>query len=257
MSFPHDLLRTIYKDEATTRGIKRQIRASLEPVEMDYKGCRMKVHPTDNNTEFQIWRMGRTHEEGALKDILKSLGPEPYVAFDVGANAGSFSVRLGAHAPKGSQIHAFEPNPEMRSRLLHNLSLNTPHEVQVHDCAISDEIGETEFYIPDINNLGQARLNEPFENGTKQTVQTRKLTEFLPKDGFTEVAFLKVDIEGFEDRAIEPLLTEAPQILHPKMIFFEHKHNVLWKTDITALLLSSGYKMAKEYGRNDLFLKLH
>lgn len=255
MSFPHELLRTIYKDEATTRGIRRQIRACLEPVEVDYKGCRMRVHPADNNTEFQIWRIGRTHEEAALRDILKKLGTDPYIAFDVGANAGSFSVRLGVHAPKGSQIHAFEPNPEMRKRLVHNLSLNKPNEVTVHDCAISDQIGKMDFYIPDVNNLGQARLNEPFENGTKRTVQTRKLTEFLPEDETTEIAFLKVDIEGFEDRAIEPLLTEAPKTQRPRLIFFEHKHNSLWKTDITALILESGYKMVKEYGRNALFVK--
>ncbi len=255
MSFPHDLLRTIYKDENTTRGIRRQIRASLEPVELDYKGCRMHVHPSDNNTEFQIWRLGRTHEEAALRDILKSLGSDPYVAMDVGANAGSFSVRLGAHAPKGSVIHSFEPNPEMRARLVHNLSLNTPNEVTVHDCAISDANGEMDLFIPDVNNLGQARLNEPFDNGTKLTVQVRTLVDFLPKDG-TEVAFLKVDIEGFEDRAIAPLLAAAHKEQRPRLIFFEHKHNGLWKTDITAELLNAGYKMVKEYGRNALFRKV-
>lgn len=255
MSFPHDLLRTIYNDEATTRGTKRLIRSNLEPVEVGYKGCRMKVHPADNNTEFQIWRTGRTHEERALKDILKYLGTDPYVAYDVGANAGSFSVRLGASAAAGSQIYAFEPNPVMRKRLVHNLSLNAPNEVIVHDCAISDTAGEAEFYIPDVDNLGQARLNEPFENGTKHTVQTRVLTEFLPQDGATRVAFLKVDIEGFEDRAIAPMLTDTPECQHPKLIFFEHKHNALWKKDIAALLTSTGYVMAKEYGRNALFIK--
>lgn len=257
MSFPNDLLRTIIKDSGTTRRIKRQIRACLEPVEVDYKGCRMKVHPADNNTEFQIWRKGRTHEERALRDILRRLGKSPYVAFDVGANAGSFCVRLGAQAARGSKIHAFEPNPVMRKRLQHNLSLNKANQVTVHDCAISDEIGETSFYIPGVNNLGQARMNEPFKNGTKHTVPTRKLTKFLPEDGKTEIDFLKVDIEGFEDRAIEPLLTQAPEHQRPKLIYFEHKHNVLWKTDIIALLLATGYKIAKEYGRNGLFTRLN
>ena len=253
--WPHDILRMIYNDPDATKRLKRRIRQRLPPVEVDYKGCRMKVHPADNNTEFQIWRMGRTHEERALRDILGHLGSDPYVAFDVGANAGSFSVRLGASAPSGSQIHAFEPNPVMRQRLVHNLKLNELNEVIVHDCAISDSVGEAEFYIPDVDNLGQARLHKPFENGTKHTVQTRVLTEFLKEDGAAEVAFLKVDIEGFEDRAIEPLLTDAPERQHPKLVFFEHKHNALWKTDITALLKSTGYTMAKEYGRNALFVK--
>lgn len=253
MSFPHDLLRSIYNDADATPRIKRQIRRNLEPVEVDYRGCRMFVHPSDNNTEFQIWKMGRTHEERAIRNILAELGSEAFVAFDVGANAGSFSVRLGAIAPAGSQIHAFEPNPGMRARLCHNLELNDLDNVTVHDCAISDEDGHMDFFIPDFNNLGQARLSEPYENGEKITVRVRPLTQFLPTESQTGIDFLKVDIEGFEDRAIGPLLNDAPVHMRPKLIFFEHKHNALWKTDITAQLLSSDYVMKKEYGRNALF----
>jgi len=253
MTWPHDILREIYNDPHATRRIKRRIRASLTPTEVDYKGCRMLVHPADNNTEFQIWRRGRSHEERALRNILSELGNGSFTAFDVGANAGSFSVRLGAAGTSESRVHAFEPNPEMRARLIHNLELNNIRNVTVHDCAISDESGEMELFLPNNNNLGQARLNEPFENGRNIMVKVRPLTEFFPDDMNSRVDFLKVDIEGFEDRAIEPLLADLPERKWPRLIFFEHKHSGLWKTDITAHLLNSGYKLIKEYGRNALF----
>ncbi|WP_295317435.1 FkbM family methyltransferase [Roseobacter sp.] len=253
MTFPHDLLRTIYKDPATSRRIRRRIRASLEPVEVDYKGCRMFVHPADNNTEFQIWRLGRTHEERALRDILQRLAGAPFFALDVGANAGSFSVRLAAIAPEGSVIHAFEPNPVMRARLEHNLSLNKASSVIVHDCAISDENDELELCIPAEQNLGQARLSHTFSNGSEIRVKVRSLTEFLPENPAMPVDFLKVDIEGFEDRAIGPVISDAPVQQRPRLIFFEHKHNVLWKTDITARIRDAGYMLCAEYGRNALF----
>ena len=254
MSFPHDLLRSIYNDPDTTTRTKRKIRRSLEAVEVDYRGCRMFVHPADNNTEFQIWKMGRTHEERALRNILTELGSKPFVALDVGANAGSFAVRLGAIAPAGSQIHAFEPNPGMRARLCHNLKLNDLANVSVHDCAISDEDGYLDFFIPDFNNLGQARLIEPYESGEKITVRVRPLTHFLASEKLDRIDFLKVDIEGFEDRAIGPLI-DAQIDVRPTLVFYEHKHNALWKTDITARLLSSGYELKKEFGRNALFKK--
>ena len=255
-SFPHDLLRRIHLEKETPRQVKRWIRAALPPVTVDYEGCAMHVHPNDNNTEFQIWRMGRTHEEHALRDILNLLGSAPYYALDVGANAGSFAVRLGANAPKGSLIHAFEPNPQMRARLEHNLSLNDLKNVKVHDCAIADKKCTMDLFIPDFRNLGQARLNEPFENGQKLTVEVRPITDFLPTGGKTKVDFMKVDIEGFEDRAILPLLGKAHNAHRPRLIFFEHKHNTLWQTDITARLLETGYKLLKEYGRNALFEKI-
>ena len=89
------------------------------------------------------------------------------------------------------------------------------------------------------SNLGQARLNEPFGNGTKVKVQVRQLTDFLPEDSKKSVDFLKVDIEGFEDRAILPLLERVYRAQRPRLIFFEHKHNTLWQTDITAQLLEN------------------
>lgn len=215
----------------------------------------MLVHPADNNTEFQIWRRGRTHEERAIREILAELKAAPFVAYDVGANAGSFAVRLGAEAPAGSQIHAFEPNPVMRARLVHNLSLNEIHSVSVHDCAISDEPGIVELFLPDVNNLGQARLHQPFETGTKVTVEARCLADFFPVEPEARVDFLKVDIEGAEDRAIAPLFEGLPEAKWPRLIFFEHKHSALWRTDITATILHSGYVLKKEYGRNALFEK--
>ena len=213
----------------------------------------MLVHPSDNNTEFQIWRRGRTHEERALREILGALGPGPFKAYDVGANAGSFSVRLGAMAPSGSEIHAFEPNPEMRARLVKNLDLNGIGTVTVHDCAISDQPGQVELFLPDVDNLGQARLNAPFKTGEKITVQAHKLTEFFPKDPKARVDFLKVDIEGAEDRAICPILSDLSDHQWPRMVFFEHKHNSLWQRDVVADLKEAGYAMKKEFGRNALF----
>lgn len=253
-AWAHELLRMAYNDPDASRRVKRRIRAGLPPVEVDYKGCRMHVHPADNNTEFQIWRRGRSHEERALRDILARLEGAPFYALDVGANAGSFSVRLGAAAPKGSEVHAFEPNPKMRSRLLTNLSLNDLKLVEVHNCAISDAFGEAILHMP-AHNLGEARLGEGFASGSSLQVETRPITEFLPQDRDRAVDFMKVDVEGLEDRVIAPLLAAEFEHHHPKILFFEDKHQAHWAYDLNGLLAAAGYRVDKEYGRNALFVK--
>ncbi len=251
--WPHDLLRDIYNTPDMPRKIRSKIRHSLPPVELDYRGCRMRVHPSDNNTEFQIWRLGRTHEERAIRDILARLTLGPFLAYDIGANAGSFCVRFGQVAPEGSFIRAFEPNPTMRARLTHNLSLNRSDQVSVHDCAIANTAGEMDLWLPEVKNLGQARLNIPFENGECIRVPVRNLIEFAKMDAPRRIDFIKVDIEGYEDQAICPLLDGQSPDTHPRLLFFEHKHKDLWQEDLTERVLNCGYRMVKEYGRNALF----
>jgi len=251
----HDLLREIYLNEATPKPLRSSIRARLQPVEVDYRGCRMHVHPADNNTEFQIWKHGRTQEERPLKRILSRLEGRPVYAFDVGANAGSFATRIAAVAGEGAQIHAFEPNPIMRSRLEKNIDLNGFTSIAVHDCAVSNEEGDLTLHIPDIANFGQARLYEKFEGGRDVPVRVMPLSSFAPTDPGRAVDFLKVDIEGFEDRVIVPYLDTVAPSQHPHMIFFEHKHKALWIYDLDAALARHGYRMEREFGRNALFVK--
>ncbi|MBT8408468.1 MAG: FkbM family methyltransferase [Alphaproteobacteria bacterium] len=251
--FPHQLLRDIYNADGTTRRVKRRIRASLPPAEVDYRGVKMIVHPADNNTEFQIWRMGRSHEERALRTILTHLRDAPFLAFDVGANAGSFCLRLAAQAPKGSAVHAFEPNPEMQARLQTNIALNGFTSIDLHGCAISDEEGEIELFVPANGNLGQARIMEGFDNANRIEVPARRLSGFVPKTLNQRIDFLKVDIEGFEDRAILPLLTDLDPALWPRLIFFEHKHSPLWAADVPAEITARGYRLMREFGRNALY----
>lgn len=251
--FPHQLLRDIYNADGATRRVKRRIRAALPPTEVDYRGVKMIVHPADNNTEFQIWRMGRSHEERALRTILTHLRDAPFLAFDVGANAGSFCLRLAAQAPRGSAIHAFEPNPEMQARLQTNIALNGFTSIDLHGCAISDEDGTIELFVPASGNLGQARIMAEFDNANRIEVPTRRLSAFVPGTLKQRIDFLKVDIEGFEDRAILPLLDDLDAALWPRLIFFEHKHSPLWVTDVPAEITARGYRLMREFGRNALY----
>lgn len=254
MDWPNDLLRDIFNDPDTPNKIRKRIRRELKPTEVDYRGCRMRIHPADNNTEFQIWRMGRTQEERALRHILKDLPKDrPIVAYDVGANAGAHTLRLAAVAAPGSVIHAFEPNPVMRARLEENIRLNAFDCIRVHDCAISDNGGEMELFVPAQGNLGLARLGEPVRGANGISVQVRKLTEFLPSDPDTPIDLVKVDVEGQEDRVLAPLITEASATRKPKAIFFELQHERFWSVDIPSLLEQNGYELQGKFGRNALY----
>lgn len=251
-AWAHDLLRQIVRHEDVPGRLKSRIRAGLKPTEVDYVGLKMFVHPSDNNTEFQIWKLGRTHEEKPLKAILSRLQGRSIFAFDVGANAGSFATRLASAGASRSVIHAFEPNPVMRERLTKNQQLNGLSSINIHDCAIADQAGQMALHVPTNANYGLARLFEPHEGGKAVSVPVRCLSEFVPEDD-RKVDFLKVDVEGFEDRVIVPYLDEVDPMYHPELIFFEHKHDGNWALDLPGALETHGYRSIREYGRNVLY----
>lgn len=113
-------------------------------------------------------------------------------AIDVGANDGLYTH---AFARTGAQVEAFEPQPAclgiLRSYERHH------RNVRVHDVALGAEHGEAVLHVPRLNGArvsGHARLGGVNGDAERHTVAVRTLDSF----GFTNVAVIKVDVEGHE-----------------------------------------------------------
>jgi FkbM family methyltransferase len=236
-----------------SRKVRGLIRQSLGSCEVDFRGCKMKIHPRNNNTEFQIWRRGRPFEEPSLRYISKLFADKKITAYDVGANAGIFSLRLALAAKNTSKIIAFEPNPIMRERLEYNIALNKFKSITVHDCAISDEKGVLDLLFEEDGNLGNGQLRTDSQQTRSNSipVDVRLLADYFPSKA--PVDFLKVDVEGLEDRVIFPLLEQVSKDLRPIRIYFEDKHNETWKYDLNARLQECGYVLERDWKANKLY----
>ena len=83
------------------------------------------------------------------------------------------------------------------------------------------------------------------------TIRTSPLAEILASQGIAEVAALKIDIEGAEDRALAPFFRSVPCNMWPKCIVIEDYNRCYWKTDIIGLLLDEwGYRMSMRTDMN-------
>jgi FkbM family methyltransferase len=161
-----------------------------------------------------LWRLLRKHwrkGEAELR-VLPQIVPPGRAAIDVGANKGVYTHYLSRLA---SHVHAFEPNPKMHMLLCRTL----PRNATAYTCALSDENdGTAELIVPVyggvFSNVG-ASLNPRMKNRNHGTVSvpTRTLDSF----NFTNVGFLKIDVEGFEKTvlrgAAELIARERPVIL--------------------------------------------
>jgi hypothetical protein len=63
---------------------------------------------------------------------------------------------------------------------------------------------------------------------------------------------LKIDIEGYEDRALLPWLRSAPQAAWPRAIVIEHIHPEQWGEDCMAALAALGYRAVGQAEYNTL-----
>jgi FkbM family methyltransferase len=78
-------------------------------------------------------------------------GPDPITLIDIGANMGLFSRQLLIAIPSIAEVYAYEPERENFACLSHNLA---PFDCKVNtiEAAISDSIGQADFYIDPTNS---------------------------------------------------------------------------------------------------------
>jgi FkbM family methyltransferase len=138
---------------------------------------------------------------------LKSLNQHD-VVIDVGANQGIFALYA---ASMGAKVYAVEPDAMNYSLLCRNIERNgLQGKIIPHHFALGSENGEIELFIPErdgetvtglittstevqgkYSGLDLTRLRV-------DTVQCRKMSDFIEEVPETNIRFLKIDCEGAE-----------------------------------------------------------
>jgi FkbM family methyltransferase len=136
---------------------------------------------------------------------------EPVVVFDIGANCGQFSLLCMSEVKRKFphtkiSIHAFEPNPYVFERLNQNLELNKKlaDNIKHFQKGIGEKKATLEIQMP-LRNSGAGSLLRNYEHEPNEIhlVDIVSLDEHISKELITEkVAFLKIDVEGFEPKVL-------------------------------------------------------
>jgi FkbM family methyltransferase len=122
--------------------------------------------------------------------------PFPEGSFiDVGANLGVVTLNLARRFPE-RPLYAFEPNPSTFRALESNLLLNRLPHVRAHQAAVAAEEGEVQFEAAPLNR-GTTHIVKGAGKDVI-TVPCVALDRFAEREGLGEIAFLKVDVEGYE-----------------------------------------------------------
>ncbi|MEC7490473.1 MAG: FkbM family methyltransferase [Pseudomonadota bacterium] len=188
-------------------------------------------------------RLKKGEEELHVLDRLVRPGS---VAIDIGANKGLYSWLLSRIA---SEVKAFEPNPKMYTIL----SRSVPDNVETFEIALSDSGGEAELILPihrngRYSNQGGTLQAAKYLSG-KQTQKWPVRQERLDTYRFSNVSFIKIDVEGFEleviDGAKEMIQRSKPNLL----IEIDPSQNGVRLSDAIGQIEARGYNTYCVSGR--------
>lgn len=143
--------------------------------------------------------------------------PSGRIALDIGANIGLYSHVLARLCPR---VEAFEPQPSCLETLE---AFAAGRNIGVHAIALSDGDGTLTLNIPETGGeaSGLASFRVPATGATRRLeVPVRRLDSY----GFTNVGFIKIDVEGHEFETLkgaeETILREKPVL----MVEIEQRH---------------------------------
>lgn len=221
----------------------RRVGASTIDVEFNGANLRLSIEPAAAVEIATLLDPQREREE--LKFLSEGLIGG--VLVDIGAHVGTYALPLSR---KAKRVIAIEPNPTILGRLKFNQQASGAGNVVIVTVATGDRDGEVAF-LDDHANLGGSRVSE---DGNIR-VPVRLLLATLEEQEVTEIAALKIDVEGYEERALLPFFAAAPRTMWPRRMVIEHTHLAkIAGEDFVGALAERGYRIVGRTKKNLLLV---
>lgn len=204
-------------------------------------------------------RRNQKNEFDDLKFLFKLINKEPLHIFDCGANVGFVSYQFYKRF-KDSKIHCFEPNPDVFQKLIENLNKESAN-IKFNNSGISDSEGVLEFYKN--KNTGTSSFLKPNDFHLSHLARKFALIEvpiisiktYCLENNISEISILKLDIEGFELKALqgcsEFLKQEKIDFIYTEVNFIPTYDNQPLIEDIISYMRTFNYYPFNFYGINE------
>ena len=168
--------------------------------------------------------------EPEMRGIIDRCDPSG-TAIDVGAWYGPWTYWLSKRV---RDVQSFEPNPKVAAVLRRGGASN----VTVHEFAVSDVEGTAELVLQDLSvgSEGTASIVPGVEGAGSHSVRTKRIDDM----GFSDVRFIKIDVEGHEDAVIRGARGTIERD-HP-VLFVELEERMSDINETIAMMSDLGYE---------------
>ena len=200
-------------------------------------------------TKGMRWRVGSaTHGawlgtyELETQAVLAAQVRAGAVCFDVGANAGFFTLALARLAGPGGRVVAFEPMAINAAALLFHVAANGLRQVTLVQAAVAEAEGLLPFEVHESTSMGRLAAGED----TGCLVPTLSLDGAVFARGLPPPDVIKIDVEGAE----AAVLRGAARVLREcRPVVAVSLHGADCFRDCHALLRGHGYDIADFAGK--------
>jgi FkbM family methyltransferase len=156
-----------------------------------------------------LWLGTYEHE---MQEMVSKLVTKGGVVWDVGANAGFYTLALSRLVGASGTVCAFEPFAENVNNLMRHVRINHLNNTKVIQAALGKETELASFEIGDLNSTGHLS-----NNATSYFVPVLSIDDFLARFPELTPKLIKIDVEGAESAVLagaKTLLTQhGPEIL--------------------------------------------
>lgn len=191
------------------------------------KGMRWIVGSGTHGCWLGTYESDKQH---ALKQFVKT----GMTVFDIGANAGFYTLAFSRLVGEKGRVWAFEPGAGNAEYLLKHLGLNRLHNVSLIQTAVSDRNGITGFQITGCHATGH------ITEAGQYRVPTVSLDGLIAENVISVPDVIKMDVEGAES-----LVLHGARILlgRNKTILFIALHGENQKQRCLDLLFALAYRI--------------
>ncbi len=178
-----------------------------------------------------------------VRRLIEALGGASTAFFDIGANAGFYSLALARDFP-GIRGRAFEPIPATFALLGRNLELNGAAGVVAENLGLSDRTGEAVFHAyPNLSGASAMARNVESAESAEIRCPVQTLDDYCDATG-ADATFVKCDVEGGELRVLrgaQRWLARSRPVIFAEMLRKWSANYGYHPNDIIDLLANLGY----------------
>jgi len=210
------------------------------PIDIIYHGVKFRLYPHNNTIESKMFVSSRLRE-GKELDVISGYIKNGGTFLDIGSNIGYYSMmaaKLGA-----TKIIAVEPNPIVLDRLKANIKFNKFEKlIKTFQIGIGEKQSTLELRLSK-SDMGSSSIVNTKLISDYIKIKVIPLENLLKKEDITKVDVLKIDIEGFEDRALFPYFKNLNKKFYPRLVIMEDSSQTDWEENILEWLLANGYRV--------------
>ncbi len=185
-----------------------------KPIDITFRGGNFRIKAENNLIEYGLM-LHPTYNKADIDFLLQAVA-DGGTFVDIGCNIGLYTLPLAVAAGPMGQVISIDANPAMAAQLLWHAQATHLSNLTVVNCAVGDAEG-----LVDLNIRKDDVAIVSVSESPSGEIRLLPLLAILTETGVTKVDALKIDIEGYEDKALPPFLDSALDALLPKCIVIE------------------------------------